>query len=368
MRVPFLRASLPPIEAWAPSLQTAYDKKWFSNFGSIERRFAERCAEVFGAPDYEVVPVTNATSGLTATLLGLGIKGRVLLPAFTFAGTLHAIKAAGCLPCLGDVDPQTGELTIAAVEQALSRGPVEAIMPVRAYGFVRNRDDLIAYCSDRNIPVIFDSAAAFGAPGLHGKIGSSLGEIEVFSLHATKTVSVGEGGLIFAPRDVADRIRSVTNFGFRPDRSFGDGGNMKLDEVRAAIGLAALDTAPEIIAHRARIAADYDAALDPWTAIATRPVAPGPTPWQSYPVRFATHEARQIVETALAEKDIETRIYYAPSLSKGYLGDELEGQDMVQTSEMLAETMLCLPIHPAMTQPERDHVLAALTQALGRLS
>lgn len=364
MRIPFLKASLPRIEAWQDHLQTAYDQSWFSNFGTLERRFAAQCATTFARSGYEVVTVTNATSGLTAALIGLGVKGRVLIPSFTFAGTLHAVKAAGCTPYLADVDPMTSELSLGELDKALERGGIHAVMPVRAFGFVRDQSALVARCKDHGIPVIFDSAAAFGAPGLHGAVGSAGGEIEVFSLHATKTVAVGEGGLVFAPSEIAERIRQATNFGFQPDRRFGDGGNMKLDEVRAAIGLAALEQAPGIIARRAELAAEYGALFAKQNKVAAAPTDPGPTPWQSYPVCFANTELRSAAIGELAKDGIETRAYYAPSLSQAYLGARLEGQGETPVSDDLADRMLCLPLYHQMSQNESDYVLRALQKML----
>ncbi len=158
-RFPLICPVLPKPEAWLPYLQTSYDHHYFTNFGPNEQLLSRRLADRF-CPNGEVVLACNATAALTATLIALNVHGLVAVPAFTFPATLQAIGAAGCQPLLLDVDPVTWELQPATVARAMERHRIDAIMPVRVFGFVRDNAEMIALASDRNIPVVFDAAAA----------------------------------------------------------------------------------------------------------------------------------------------------------------------------------------------------------------
>lgn len=364
-RIPFIRASLPPPEAWVPYLEASFRESRFSNFGPLHERFAGLCAERYAAPGYGVLPVANATVGVTAVLLALGVSGRVVLPSFTFPATLHAVLAAGCEPVLCDVDPVTWEIDCDHLERLLDAGNVEAVVAVRSYGFVRAWERLKALGVRRGFQLVVDSAASFGHPGRKGAIGSGAGEVEVFSLHATKVFSVGEGGLVFAPRDVIERLRGTVNFGFGADRSFAEGGNMKLDEIRCAIGLVGLEFIEAVVAVRAAQAAALFCLFGRYPELVATPVDTGPTPWQAFPCRIRSPGLRERMAARLAAAGIETRAYYAPTLAGGYRGTRhVFDPRSTPESERLAGEMLCFPIYESMSADEQASLLRETEAAL----
>ena len=363
--MPFLRAYLPPVADWAPLLELSYAQQRFSNFGPAHERFCQACRR-FAALGYEPVLVANATAGLTAVLTALNTQGAVVLPAFTFPATLHAVIAAGCEPILCDADPTTWEMDLTHLERLFSEYSVAAVMPVRSYGLIRDQSALLALTKANNAPVIFDSAAGFGHPDRLGSIGSANGEIEVFSLHATKVFAIGEGGLIFLPEAQAARLRATVNFGFLPDRRFEDGCNAKIDEIRAAIGLAMLDQIDGIILQRDQRARAYARLFARFEDRVTAAVAPGPTPWQSYPVRFQNGSLRDVVMRRLMAAGIETRPYYAPTIGSGYAGIRGPRFDPALTpvAERLSREVLCFPIYQSMTGDEQTYVFEQTLAAM----
>lgn len=360
MKVPFLRANLSPPETWVPLLVTSYEHHRFSNFGPLYARFCNLCTERFATDGYRAVLVANATVGLTAALIAREVRGDVIIPAFTFPATMLAVIAAGCRPVLCDVDPQTWELDTGRVRRLLETRRIGAVMPVRSFGLFRDYTDMLRVCAEHRCPVIVDAAASFGHNEHRHAIGSPQGHVEVFSLHATKVFSIGEGGLVFAPRDVAAALERVQNFGLNPDRTFGDGCNAKVDEVRCAIGLAALESIDAVIATRSALAAKYLSLFARYPQLVQCPAAAGPTPWQTFPIRFRSGEARSAAVNRLASRGIETRPYYAPALGEGYKGrhgfDWERGTTPV--AEALAQQMLCFPIYESITEEEQAFVLA----------
>jgi len=369
-RIPFLRAGIPSPDQWTPFLAASFEAGQFSNFGPCYQRLRQELVAGHGRDDYDVALCANATIALTATLVAYGLRGKVIVPNFTFPATLHSVLAAGCDVVLADVDPATWELSVETLEKALAAHPdAVAVCPVRVFGFWRDHGALHAAATARGLAMVTDAAAAFGRVERYAvdKVGSDHGHAEVFSFHVTKVFGVGEGGGVFLPRARMAAMESAMNFGFRPDRSFGDGGNAKLDEVHSAIGLARLRTLSGEVATRIRIAARYQRALD-FEGVGL-PLDPAACePWQTFPLKLPDTDLRERLVEACEARGIGLRRYYAPALSEGYHG--LFADRVFRTATPvaidLAQTMICLPIYPSLTEREQALVIDVVTETLER--
>jgi dTDP-4-amino-4,6-dideoxygalactose transaminase len=356
---------LPKPEAWLSYLQTAYDNHYFTNFGLNEQLLGRRLADRF-CPQGEAVLTCNATAALTATLMALGVHGVVAVPAFTFPATLQAIGAAGCQPLLLDVDPVTWEMQAETVARAMERTHIDAIMPVRVFGFVRDHEEMISLAAQRDIPVVFDSAAALG----HSRF--SVGEhapfyAEVFSLHATKSFAAGEGGAVFCAPSLALRIRKAINFGLSTDRSFTDGMNAKMSEFQAAVALAALDMLEPLLARRKAMAALYQRSLNELNGI-TLPVQTQDCPWSLFPVLTAAGTDVPAFLRRASEFGLQLRRYYHPSLVRGYKGKMITpvcSDLQLSIAEHLSEHMVCLPVYADATDEELSALISIVPMVFG---
>ena len=242
-RIPAARPLLPTTAALTPYLMRIDEARWYSNFGPLLTEFEGRLAARFNRPT-AVATVANGTLAITLALQALGCEpgGLCAMPAWTFAATAHAVRQGGLEPWLLDVDPVTWMLDPAATVAALAiaPGPVSAIVPVSAFGAMPDLDAWARVARHTGVPVLVDAAAAFDA------LTSAPVPVTV-SLHATKSVSTGEGGYV-ASEDAAfvARFRELTAFGFRGDRqSHVLATNAKLSEYSAAVGLASLDAWPQ---------------------------------------------------------------------------------------------------------------------------
>jgi dTDP-4-amino-4,6-dideoxygalactose transaminase len=370
MKIPFLRASLPPPQAWTPDLAEAYAANRFSNGGPVYMRLAATLREQFAASGYDVVLAANATSALTISLMALGLEGEIIIPAFTFPATLHAVLGASCDAVLCDADNTTWELSTSHLAELLRRPRVAAVMAVRSFGFVKDLQPLIEICEKAGRPLIVDAAAAFGSPARRHAIGSEAGYIEVVSFHATKVISAAEGAAIFAPSHQAEALLRAANFGLQADRRFGDGTNAKIDEVRCAIALASLRSAERIAARRTQIADAYIEALSEHGDILELATDVGATAWQCFPVRFLRPAVCGQVEADLRERGVDTRRYYYPSLGPGYTGRHKARVVGTATpfADELADTMLCLPIYESMTDDELSYCLEAVAASVAKIA
>jgi dTDP-4-amino-4,6-dideoxygalactose transaminase len=241
-RLPLTRPRMPDIAALEPYLQRIDDAGCYSDFGPLLRELEHRLAARFHVPAF-VATAANGTLALSLALQAMGAApgGFCAMPAWTFVASAHAAVQAGLVPWFVDVDPETWMLDPRALADALESAPgrVSAVMPVAAFGRVPDLGEWAAFGQKTGIPVLLDAAAAFD--GLEAPLVPAM-----VSLHATKSLGVGEGGFVVAPDAMmVTAVRQRSSFGFLGGReSLLVGTNAKLSEYAAAVGLAALDAWP----------------------------------------------------------------------------------------------------------------------------
>jgi dTDP-4-amino-4,6-dideoxygalactose transaminase len=339
-RYPFIRPELPEPERWLPYLQPAYDQRRFANGGPAATLLERRIAADYGA-GREAVLVSSGTAGLLGALLALELRGsRVALPSFTFAASAHAVRLAGCEPVFCEVSPLTWELE----PDALARLDVDAVLHVRPFGLHRDLGAIEDVCAEKRIPLVVDSAAALGSAA------GDAGTAEVFSLHATKSLGVGEGGVVLADAPLAARIRRAINFGFDERGSVaGDGLNGKMSELPAAVGLAVLDRAPAALAARRNAAAI-------WADAVGALHEPGNPAWQTFPLLLDEGRDADAFVRALGRRGLQARRYYSPALHRT---PAFASAVHLPVTDALAARMVCLPIYEDATGDD--------TRAMARL-
>jgi dTDP-4-amino-4,6-dideoxygalactose transaminase len=341
-RYPFARPAVPPPAAWLGHLERSYEQRWFSNGGPLVRRLEDELALRDHAGERQAVAVASATAGLVATLIALDLRGPVALPSFTFPASAHAVELAGCTPVLCDVDPDTWELSPAAAERAIAKQGCVAVMHVRAYGLCRDLSAIEAVTRAAGVPLVVDSAAAYGGTDAAGRPPGRAGVAEVFSLHATKVFAVGEGGAVLADPPLAEAIAAASNFALAGTEVTGRGLNAKMSELTAAVGLAALERLDAHVAQRREAVARLIAVLD--DQLATPPAAAGDPPWQGLPLLLPDEAARERMLSALHAAGIEARRYYYPGLHRTRAFGACAPAPLPVT-EQLASRIICLPVY-----------------------
>src|SRR5436190_10200996 len=215
-------------------------RRWLSNDGPLAREFEGRIAELVGAK--HCVAVGNATVGLELAYRAAGLSGEVIVPANTFVATVHALANQGIQPVFCEIDPATHNLDPIEVEKRIT-SRTTGIVGVHLWGRPCAPRELERIACEHRLALIFDAAHAFGCSAGDKMIGN-FGDAEVFSFHATKFVSCGEGGAIVTNNDdFAARVRKLRNFGFDGcDLVVATGTNGKMSELAAAMGLTSLDS------------------------------------------------------------------------------------------------------------------------------
>ena len=226
-------------------LNDILDKRWLTNRGEYVTELEKRIAGLIGVRN--CVLVCNGTIGLELLIMALGLRGEVIVPAFTFVATAHALQWHDITPVFADIDPATHCLDPASVESMITPR-TSGILGVHLWGRPCAVEELAQIAARHNLKLAFDAAHAFGCSH-EGRMIGSFGAAEVFSFHATKIMNTFEGGAIVTNDDrLAEQLRLMKNFGFDGhDRVLCAGTNGKMSEVCAAMGLTNLESLDELI-------------------------------------------------------------------------------------------------------------------------
>jgi dTDP-4-amino-4,6-dideoxygalactose transaminase len=236
------------------------DRRWFTNdgpyVGALERRVAD-LVEV-----EHCVAVCNGTVALEIAARASGLTGEVILPAFTFVATAHALLWQGLTPVFCDIDERTHNLDPAHAETLITER-TSGIIGVHVWGRPAYSDALTKLAHAHGLRLLFDAAHAFGCTDGGRPIGNR-GDAEILSFHSTKVINAFEGGAVLTnDGELAARMRSMRNFGFADYDDVRDiGVNGKLTEICAAMGLTTLERLDEFVEVNRRNYERYRAELD----------------------------------------------------------------------------------------------------------
>ncbi len=209
--------------------------------------FEAKWAQAVGAK--RSLAVVNGTNALITALAQLNIRGgdEVLVPPYTFIGTVAPVIANGAMPVFVDVDPETFQIDPAKIEAKITPR-TKAIIPVHILGLPANMPQILAIAQKHKLAVIEDACQAHLAEINHQKVGT-FGDAGCFSFQNSKNLAIGEAGAIVSNNDLfMDRCFSYHNYGNPYGMASGvigagtimQGTKQRITEYQAAIGLAQL--------------------------------------------------------------------------------------------------------------------------------
>lgn len=324
---------------------------------AFEHAFADYCHATGAAA------CSSGTAGLcvAVTALELPRGSKVLTTPFSFIATANCLQYAGCVPVFTDVDPQSFMLTAAGVKEALERDPsIKAVLPVHLYGQACEIHEIVAIAHAKGVYVIEDCAQAHGASEDGVPVGA-IGDLGVFSFYPTKNMTTGEGGIITGSDEtLLERCRLFIDHG-APQRYHHTklGFNYRMTSLAASIGLCQLARLPEWNRQRRANAHRLSTALAGIPGLQTPYERPnGEHVFHQY-VLTVTERAR--LQAQLQEAGVGSAVHY-PCLipdqpyyqSLGFTSDGLP------IARALTETVLSLPVHPALTEAELETIIAAV--------
>ena len=335
--------------------------RWYSNFGPLVCELESRLAGHFGGKTGSVLTVANATLGIALALQEVSVPGATacLMPSWTFVATAHAALAAGLHPVFADVSTADGMLTPEIAEAAIRTNPrIAAVVVVGPFGMAVPVEDWLAFRARTGIPVVIDAAAGFDT--------AVLSDIPtVVSLHATKPLGCGEGGLVMST-DLAfiTRVMGRSNFGFLAAREATmAGNNAKMSEYHAAVALTALDQWAERRALLLDVAGLYI------TAVASRNWAVLQRGWgkdwisTTCNLRIGPKIDRKRLNTVMEREGIGVRQWWGDGCHEQPAFADCARLPLPVTAD-LAQHVIGLPFSNDLTNAQVERVMTALERAL----
>ncbi|MEQ8172612.1 MAG: DegT/DnrJ/EryC1/StrS family aminotransferase, partial [Candidatus Eremiobacterota bacterium] len=352
---------LPPLEEFIPYLNEIWESKWLTNMGQFHRNFEKALREYLGVKYISLF--ANGTLALITALQALRISGEVITTPYSFVATTHALHWNGIKPVFCDIENETFNLDPEKIESAITPRTT-AILPVHIYGNPCNVTRIQNIAEIYGLYVIYDACHAFGVKINDTSI-LNFGDLSVLSFHATKVFNTFEGGAIVCQDEkTKKRIDFLKNFGFADEVTvIAPGINAKMNEVQAAFGLLQLKYIDEAIEKRRKIAYRYCNLLKGVDGISYLDDLPGVK--HNYPYfpilidskRFG--KTREEVYEEMKKNDIYTRRYFYPLISHfpAYRGLPSAAPDNLSNAEKVTSQVLCLPIHPNLTETEIKQII-----------
>ncbi|MHB9024339.1 MAG: DegT/DnrJ/EryC1/StrS family aminotransferase [Armatimonadota bacterium] len=323
--------------------------------------FEQAFADYVQAPG--AAACTSGTAGLCVAMIALDLPpgSKVLTTPFSFIATANCIQYAGYQPVFADVDAATFMLTAAGVREALERDPdIRAILPVHLYGQASEIHEIVEIARRHNLYVIEDCAQAHGAAE-HGVPVGGIGDLGVFSFYPTKNMMTGEGGLITGRNaELLERCRLYIDHG-APTRYLHTtlGFNYRMTSMAAAIGLCQLQRLPAWNDRRRQIAGQLSAGLADVSWLKVPAVRPDCLHVFHQYVLTVSDRAR--LQEHLTAAGVGSAVHYPRTIpaqpyyqSLGYTNAD------ISVAARLAEQVLSLPVHPALSETDMQTIIAAV--------
>ena len=243
----------------ADAMREALLSTWISG-GPFVDQFEKNIRDFAGTRFACAASNGTAALHLAYLALGIGAGSEVIVPGFAYLGAANVALLCGARPVFAEVDSATWCLTADAVARVLTPR-TKAVVAIHTYGNMCDMDSLNAMLSARNIPIIEDSAEAFGSSYKDQLAGAS-SALGTYSFHATKTITTGEGGMVVTnDENLFERIQLYRSHGMvRNVRYYWHevaGHNFRLTNFQAALGCAQFSHFTEVKESRTALHRQY---------------------------------------------------------------------------------------------------------------
>ena len=361
----------------ADAVAEAIASGWVAQ-GPRVARFEEEFAEAMQAS--YAVATSSCTTALHLALIvaGIGPGDEVIVPSFSFIATTNAVAYVGATPVFVDVDLETGNMTAAGFQNALTSA-TRAVIVVDQGGVPVDLDPIREVADPLGIVVIEDAACGAGSTYRGRPVGAGA-DIAAWSFHPRKLLTRGEGGMITTSRaDWAARARRLREHAMTvsaadrhlsvlpPAEEYSEVGfNFRMTDLQAAVGLVQLRKLPAIVARRREIATRYRAGIrgvDGLRTVGDPDYGTGNVQSFWVEVQDGYPTDRDGLLVALAEADISARRGIMSTHRQPPYRD-LAAAGSLPITEHLTDNTLILPVYHTLSNADQDRVIAVLRDPL----
>ncbi len=355
------RSSMPDFEEYCEEIRELWDSRWLTNMGTKHRQLQAELERRLGVE--HVTLFTNGHLALENVLaaMELPVGSEVITTPFTFVSTTHAIARNGLIPVFCDINERDYTIDVEKIEPLITE-KTSAIVPVHVYGNLCDVEALQRLADRYHLKLIYDAAHAFGVR-LRGESSARFGDASMFSFHATKVFHTIEGGAV-CYRD--DALRQVLddrkNFGIRDEETIAYiGGNAKMNEFQAAMGLCNLRHLDGEIARRRVVHERYVERLSDVPGLRlSSPQKDVSSNYAYFPVVFedSFRLDRNEAYALLKEHGIVARKYFYPLTNciECYRDLPTAGAEKTPVAAYLATHVLTLPLYAELALEDVDRI------------
>lgn len=356
MTIQVTSSSMPLYEEYIEEIKDLWESKWLTNMGQKHIKLESQLVEFLDVSN--ITLFTNGHLALEFVIDALGLTGEIITTPFTFASTTHAIVRNGLKPVFCDINPENYTIDINKIESLIT-DKTSAIIPVHVYGNICDVNAIEKIATKHNLKVIYDAAHTFGVT-VNGKGIGTYGDASMFSFHATKVFNTIEGGaLTYNDQSLKRKLDALKNFGItEPDAVKYVGGNAKMNEFQAAMGICNLRNVDEEISKRKKVVERYITNLKNIPGINLSFEQKNvKSNYAYFPVVFDGYKyTRDEISNRLKENGIVARKYFYPLTNnfECYKGFFSAGHTPV--ANYIAERVLTLPLYADLALEDVDRI------------
>lgn len=354
------RSSMPTYKEYCEEIKELWDTHWLTNMGVKHKKLQEELENYLGIS--HVVLYTNGHLALENVIAALNLPkgGEVITTPFTFASTTHAIVRNGLIPVFCDIKEDDFTIDPVKLEELVTDKTV-AIVPVHVYGNMCDVEEIERIAKKYGLKVVYDAAHAFGVR-YRGISSACFGDVSMFSFHATKVFNTIEGGCAcFKDDKYVTLLNDMKNFGIHgPESVQYVGGNAKMNEFQAAMGICNLRHLNDEIAKRKRVVERYRSRLEGVEGIKLSSIQIDvKSNYAYFPVVFDGYKyTRNEVFEKLAEVGIGARKYFYPLTNsfECYRNYPTAGTEKTPVAQHMALRVLTLPLYADLAIEDVDKI------------
>lgn len=351
------QSSIPPMSEYIHEISSIWDTHCLTNMGPKHQALEKKLKDLLHVNAVSLF--TNGHSALEFVLEALELKGEVITTPFTFASTTHAIVRKGLKPVFADIKSDDFTIDPNTIEPLITEN-TSAILPVHVYGNICDVERIQAIADKYNLKVIYDAAHAFYEKA-NGISVAQYGDASMFSFHATKVFHTIEGGAICTNNlELADKLNHLKNFGITSPESVDYiGGNAKLNEFAAAMGLCNLRHLDDEIAKRELCAKRYWNMLEDVPGVKLCiPPSKVVSNYAYMPVQFTKDFplSRDAIFDKLAAKGIHSRKYFYPLTTDFLCYRDAYSSESTPIAKEISSQILTLPLYAELSLSDIDRI------------
>jgi dTDP-4-amino-4,6-dideoxygalactose transaminase len=345
MAIQVTRSSMPDFDEYINEIKDLWDSHWLTNMGAKHKQLEVELSQYLKTPN--VTLFTNGHLALECAIAAYDLQGEVITTPFTFASTTHAIVRNGLEPVFCDINSDDYTIDTNKLESLITER-TSAIIPVHVYGNICNVHEIERIAKKYDLKVIYDAAHSFGVT-LNDVGIANYGDASIFSFHATKVFNTIEGGAVTYNNNILMKIlNDLKNFGITgPETVEYIGGNAKMNEFQAAMGICNLRHVDEEILKRKRVIDRYMLHLNGIQGIKfVKPQNGVKSNYAYFPIVFDGYKAnRDEIFAALAVKNIFARKYFYPITNTFDCYEYRFDVGSTPIAKYISERVLTLPLY-----------------------